>query len=84
MRKAEVPSRHSMRTSVSKASAQFSWRVTPSCRHWVTFQIDARRDLFIEQSGEGEQDDAGTLPEEGGFRSRAAELFENLLLPLTQ
>src|SRR4051794_17846814 len=52
--------------------------------------ILARRDVWLcnEQiarevdPGEGKKDDSGALPQEGGFRARAAKLIKNLLLPL--
>src|SRR4051794_17496587 len=48
----------------------------------VAFEIDLGGDLFVEQTGEGQQDDRGPLPQEVGLATRAAEFVKDLLLPL--
>ena len=46
----------------------------------MTFQLDLRSDLFVEQAREGEQDKRRAVSEKGRLTTRAAELVQNLLL----
>src|ERR1700676_4419065 len=55
----------------------------PACppdANLMTFQLDLRSDLFVEQAREGEQDKRRTVSEKGRLTTRAAELVQNLLL----